>query len=93
MNIILNDIEKDDEIYNKIEIDCSPDNLKAIIKFSNDDEDEDYETIEFKILIIEMKLMRIDENDKYIMIIQRKEGDLKEFNDALSSIKNTIEEN
>ena len=37
--------------------------------------------------------MRIDENDKYIMIIQRKEGDLKEFNDALSSIKNTIEEN
>ena len=93
MNIILNDIEKDDEIYNKIEIDCSPDNLKAIIKFSNDDEDEDYETIEFKILIIEMKLMRIDENDKYIMIIRRKGGDLKEFNDALSSIKNTIEEN
>jgi serine/threonine protein kinase len=73
MNIILNDIEKDDEIYNKIEIDCSPDNLKAIIKFSNDDdEDEDYETIEFKILINEMKLMRIDENDKYIMIIRRK---------------------
>jgi hypothetical protein len=94
MNIILNDIEKDDEIYNKIEIDCSPDNLKAIIKFSNDDdEDEDYETIEFKILIIEMKLMRIDENDKYIMIIRRKGGDLKEFNDALSSIKNIIEEN
>ena len=94
MNIILNDIEKDDEIYNKIEIDCSPDNLKAIIKFSNDDdEDEDYETIEFKILINEMKLMRIDENDKYIMIIRRKGGDLKEFNDALSSIKNIIEEN
>lgn len=93
MNIILNDIEKDDEIYNKIEIDCSPDNLKAIIKFSNDDEDEDYETIEFKILIIEIKLMRIDENDKYIMIIRRKGGDLKEFNDALSSIKNIIEEN
>ena len=81
------------EIYNKIEIDCSPDNLKAIIKFSNDDEDEDYETIEFKILINEMKLMRIDENDKYIMIIRRKGGDLKEFNDALSSIKNIIEEN
>ena len=94
MNIILNDIEKDDEIYNKIEIDCSPDNLKAIIKFSNDDdEEEDYETIEFKILIIEIKLMRIDENDKYIMIIRRKGGDLKEFNDALSSIKNIIEEN
>ena len=94
MNIILNDIEKDDEIYNKIEIDCNHDNLKAIIKFSNEDDDEeDYETIEFKILIIEIKLMRIDENDKYIMIIRRKGGDLKEFNDALSSIKNIIEEN
>ena len=40
-----------------------------------------------------MKLMRIDENDKYIMIIRRKGGDLKEFNDVLSSIKNIIEEN
>ena len=96
MNVILNDIEKDDEIYNKIEIDCAPDNLKAIIKFSiDDDEDENYDNlnIEFKNLMIEMKLMRMDENDKYIINIRRKGGDLKEFNDVLSSIKNIIEEN
>ncbi len=96
MNVILNDIEKDDEIYNKIEIDCAPDNLKAIIKFSiDDDEDENYDNlnIEFNNLMIEMKLMRMDENDKYIINIRRKGGDLKEFNDVLSSIKNIIEEN
>ena len=98
MNIIINDIEKDDEIYNKIEIDCNHDNLKAIIKFSNeDDEDENdnFESlnIEFKILIIEMKLMRMEQNDQYIINIRRKGGDLKEFNDVLSSIKNIIEEN
>ena len=99
MNIILNDIEKDDEIYNKIEIDCNHDNLKAIIKFSNEDDDEDendnFESlnIEFKILIIEMKLMRMEQNDQYIINIRRKGGDLKEFNDVLSSIKNIIEEN
>ena len=50
MNIILNDIEKDDEIYNKIEIDCSPDNLKAIIKFS--------------MMMMKMKIMKLL-NSKY----------------------------
>ena len=92
MNNILNLIQSE---FENVKIQPNSKNLKAIIWFYDDDNNEDFSefdnfNVEIKILKIEIKLMKMDEKDKYIIQIIKKGGDLNEFNDKIEEITKLI---
>ena len=92
MNNILNLIQSE---FENVKIQPNSKNLKAIIWFYDDDNNEDFSefdnfNVEIKILKIEIKLMKMNEKDKYIIQIIKKGGDLNEFNDKIEEITKLI---
>ncbi len=92
MNTILNLIHSD---FENVKIQPNSNNLKATIWFYDDGNNEDFSefenfNVEIKILKIEIKLMKMNEKDKYIIQIIKKGGDLNEFNDKFEEITKLI---